>query len=295
MNDHLQKIDQTLEGWLPPQNLLFEAARYALFGGGKRLRPLLTLATTSVLKGNTEAALAPACTIELIHTYSMIHDDLPCMDDDDFRRGKPTLHRKYSEGHAVITGDFLLTYAFEKLATAPYITAEQKEKMIALLAIRSGSQGMIGGQVSDLASEGQTLSINALRSLHKKKTGALIVASIEFGAIVAHASTDHLESLKCFGEALGLAFQVADDILDVTDSQAKHGRTIASDILNHKATYVSLLGLEQAIAFAHECRSEALNALSTLPYDTAPLAAIIHDVLYRIDLSCKKYISNTTL
>ncbi len=278
-------IEQQLERLIPvrhgPHQHLFEAARYALLGGGKRLRPILTLTTTRLLGGDQALALSPACTLEMIHTYSLIHDDLPCMDDDDYRRGKLTVHRKYSEGHAVLTGDFLLTYAFEVLATDAHLTPDKKAHLIATLARHSGGEGMIGGQVMDLTFEGKKIPLETLRLLHRNKTAALITAAIEFGGIIANATPAQLDCLRQFGEYIGLAFQVVDDILDVTSSQAKHGRAIASDILNDKSTYVSLLGMEQAQAYAQNFYNQALISLKPLPYDTSLLVGLADFVLHR--------------
>ncbi|WP_068468404.1 polyprenyl synthetase family protein [Candidatus Protochlamydia phocaeensis] len=280
-----QLVEQQLDQLIPvshgPYQHLFEAARYALLGSGKRLRPILTLATNQMLGGSSSAALIPACTLELIHTYSMIHDDLPCMDDDDYRRGKLTVHRKYSEGHAVLTGDFLLTYAFEVLSTAPHLTPEKKIKLISTLARQSGGEGMIGGQVMDLSFEGKKISLDSLRLLHRNKTAALLTAAVEFGGIIADATDAQLNCLRHFGENIGLAFQVIDDILDVTSSQTKHGRSIASDVLNEKSTYVSLMGLEQAQACALNFYQQALQALKPLPFDTSLLINISDFILKR--------------
>lgn len=280
-----QIIEKELNRLVPlrhgPHGQLFESARYALLGGGKRLRPILAITTARMLGGDAELALSPACTLEMIHTYSMIHDDLPCMDDDDYRRGRLTVHKKYSEGHAVLTGDFLLTYAFEVLATDPRLSADKKSQLIAILARQSGSEGMIGGQVMDLAFEGQKINLDTLRLLHRNKTAALLTASIEFGGIIANASPPHLECLRHFGEAIGLAFQVVDDILDVTSSQTKHGRAISSDILNEKATYVSLLGMEQAKAHATHYYQQAMTALKPLACNTSLLVAIADFILHR--------------
>lgn len=280
-----QIIEKELERLIPlrhgPYQDLFEAARYALLGGGKRLRPILTLTTTRMLEGDVQLALTPACTLELIHTYSMIHDDLPCMDNDDYRRGKLTVHKKYSEGHAVLTGDFLLTYAFEVLATTPHLNADKKGQLIATLAQRSGSDGMIGGQVMDLACEGKKIPLETLRLLHRNKTAALITAAVEFGGIISNATPPQLDCLRQFGEAIGLAFQVVDDILDVTSSQTKHGRTIASDIRNEKSTYVSLLGIEQAQSYALNFYHQAIKSLKSLPYDTSLLVSLADFVLKR--------------
>lgn len=278
-------IEQELERLVPmrhgPYQQLFEASRYALLGGGKRLRPILTLTTVRILEGDPRLALTPACTLEMIHTYSMIHDDLPCMDNDDYRRGKLTVHRKYSEGHAVLTGDFLLTYAFEVLATDRHLSADKKAQLIATLARQSGSEGMIGGQVMDLAYEGKKVSLDTLRLLHRNKTAALITAALEFGGIIANASPNQLDCLRQFGECIGLAFQVVDDILDVTSSQAKHGKTIASDIRNEKSTYVSLLGIEQAQSYALNFYNQAVKSLAPLSYDTSLLVGLADFILRR--------------
>lgn len=259
---HLEKLIPARHG---ATQQLFEAARYAVLGGGKRLRPILTLATVDMLGGSIEAALTPACAVEMIHCYSLIHDDLPCMDDDDYRRGKLTVHRRYNEGHAVLTGDFLLTYAFDVLASCPLLTPEKKVQLMAILAKKSGAEGMIGGQVMDIASEGQKITLDTLQLLHRQKTGALLTAAIEFGGIVSNASPSQLEHLRAFGENIGLAFQIVDDILDVTSSEAKHGRAVSSDVANGKSTYVTLLGLEQAKAYAQQFYQQALQALKPFP------------------------------
>ena len=278
-------IEQELDRLIPERDdltkKLFESARYAVLGGGKRLRPILALATAQMLGSDPRLALTPACTLELIHTYSMIHDDLPCMDNDDFRRGKLTVHKKYSEGHAVLTGDFLLTYPFEILATLPSLSAEKKIQLITTLAKQSGSDGMIGGQVIDLAFEGKTISIEHLKLLHRCKTGALLAASIEFGAIIGEAKPKDFIHLKRFGEAIGLAFQIVDDILDVTSSEIKHGKIVSSDIINEKSTYVSLLGLEQAKIDAELFYDQAIKELASLSYDTSLLVGIANYILRR--------------
>lgn len=276
-----ERLNQLVSIHASPYQHLFEAARYSLLGAGKRLRPIMTLATTQVLGGDIQQALSPACTLEMIHTYSLIHDDLPCMDNDDYRRGKPTVHKKYSEGHAVLTGDYLLTYAFEVLANDPHLTADQKVKLIHVLSKRSGGEGMIGGQVMDIACEGRHVNLDTLRLLHSYKTGALITASIEFGGILANVSDEYLSHLQEFGKNIGLAFQVIDDILDVTASQAKHGREVASDLINNKSTYVTLLGIEQAKACAQEFYHQATMALARLPFKCDLLIQLADFVIQR--------------
>ncbi len=280
-----QMIERHLDSLIPlhngPYQHLFEAARYTLLGAGKRLRPIMTLATTHMLGGNQKIAIFPACTLEIVHTYSLIHDDLPCMDNDDYRRGKLTVHKKYSEGHAVLTGDYLLTYAFEILATDTQISAEKRVELIATLAKHIGGNGMIGGQVMDLAYEGEKINLDTLRLLHRHKTAALLMAAVEFGGILANASPLHRAYLQQFSENIGLAFQIIDDILDVTSSQTKHGRHVASDLINDKSTYVSLLGLEQAQASARDCYDQAIKALQALPFDSSLLVSLADFVIHR--------------
>lgn len=280
-----QLIDQHLEKLVPSHHglyqHLFEAARYSLLGGGKRLRPILTLASTQMLGGNLEAALSPACSLEMVHTYSLIHDDLPCMDDDDFRRGQPTLHKKYSEGHAVLTGDYLLTYAFEILATAPQLNSDKKIQLIRTLANKIGSEGMLGGQVMDLAYEGKKVNLDLLKRLHRHKTGALITAAIEFGGLLSDANDRQMALLRSFGEDIGLAFQVVDDILDVTASEVKHGKKISSDLLNHKSTYVTLLGLEQSKAYAKDLYNKAIASLKSFGEKASLLVDLADFIVHR--------------
>lgn len=279
-------VNKRLNELFPPHRghyeHLFEAARYSLMGGGKRLRPILALATANMLGANQEFVLTPACTLEIVHTYSLIHDDLPCMDDDDFRRGKPSLHKKYSEGHAVLTGDYLLTYAFELLAKSPHLNADVKLRLISTLSQSIGADGMIGGQVMDLAYEGKKIPLDTLKLLHRKKTGALITAAIEFGGILANVNEKQMEHLRLFGENIGLAFQIIDDVLDVTSSQTKHGRPVSSDVLNEKSTYVQLLGLEQSKAYAQECYNQALQYLKFFPNQAAsPLRKLAEFMIHR--------------
>jgi geranylgeranyl diphosphate synthase type II len=278
-------IEQALDQFIPEQSLpygkLFAAARYSLLGGGKRLRPVLALATTETVGGSLEAAMAPACALEMIHTYSLIHDDLPCMDNDDFRRGKPSLHRAFPEGHAVLTGDYLLTYAFEVLSTAPKLTPEQRLRLITILSQRSGGAGMISGQVLDLDVVGKKIDLETLKLVHRLKTGALLKASVEFGGIVANVPESQMALLQQFGEQIGLAFQIMDDVLDVTASEQKHGKKTASDIANNKTTYVSLMGLEQSRALAQKLSDEAAQTLRQLPYDVSLLTGLAQLIVQR--------------
>lgn len=280
-----KRIEQELERLVPDKELpyqsLFRAARYSLLSGGKRLRPILALATAETLQGYSDLALVPACALEMIHTYSLIHDDLPCMDNDDYRRGKPTLHKAFPEGHAVLAGDFLLTHAFSILAEAPGLTAEQKISLVATLGKYAGGEGMIAGQILDIEGEDKELDIKSLQAIHQKKTGALIVASIEFGAIVSNASLQQREILRNFGVEIGLAFQIVDDILDVTASEVKHGKSVPSDLINGKKTYVSLLGLQKSQELAKTLYQSAIKRLDQLSMDSRLLSGIAHLIVNR--------------
>lgn len=269
-----KRLDEIVAEKNLPYNSLFQAARYSLLGGGKRLRPILALATAEMCGESPENALDPACALEMIHTYSLIHDDLPCMDDDDLRRGKPSLHKAFPEGHAVLAGDFLLTYAFEIITHAPSLSLQQKIELVRLLAKNSGAEGMIGGQIMDIESEGKSISVEFLRDIHQRKTGALINTAIQFGGVIAQVSPSHMGILKEFGFELGFAFQVIDDVLDVTSNKN-------SDMKNNKFTFVTLLGLEKAKKLAETHYINALEKLEKLPMDTSLLRSIAKLLVYR--------------
>lgn len=260
-----QKLDLLLPEKNVPYRIMLQAARYSLLNGGKRLRPLLTLAVAETLGADPTQALVPACALEMVHTYSLIHDDLPCMDDDDFRRGKPTLHKAFPEGHAVLAGDFLMTYAFDLLVHDNSLVDAVKLKLLSLLSRRSGLEGMIVGQVMDIEAEGKEIDIEQLRLTHCYKTGALLLASVEFGGVIGGATSSQMEALRAFGRDIGLAFQIIDDVLDVTSSQQKHGRAVASDVINGKATYVSLMGLERAREMAYQLLESSKKELNKIP------------------------------
>jgi geranylgeranyl diphosphate synthase type II len=253
---------------------LLEATRYSLLAGGKRIRPLLVLATATALGGSEDLALDPACAVEMIHTYSLIHDDLPCMDNDDFRRGKPSLHKAFTEGHAVLTGDYLLTYAFEIIANGAGLQAHQKIELVNVIAKNAGAEGMIGGQIMDIESQQKAIDLHFLQDVHRRKTGALITACIECGVIIANGSPADREILKSFGQKIGLAFQIIDDVLDVTSNKN-------SDIKNHKTTYATLLGLSEAQELAFEYYQAAMEQLKKLPYDTALLVSLADLLVHR--------------
>ncbi len=272
---------------------LGEAMRYAVLDGGKRLRPLLVLAArqavvatdgeASASAGLDEAALRAACAVELIHAYSLVHDDMPCMDNDVLRRGKPTVHVQFGQAQALLAGDALQALAFELLAPEGADVPEPVQaRLCRLLARAAGAQGMAGGQAIDLAHVGCGMTEDALRHMHRLKTGALLQASVLMGAHCGNAAPAALQALADYGAALGLAFQVVDDILDVTQDSATLGKTAGKDAEQGKPTYVSLLGLERAQAYARELLVQALAALdaAALP-DTRALAALAQMVVNR--------------
>lgn len=275
------KLDALLPEQKAPYNSVFEAARYSLLGSGKRLRPILAIATAETLGRPASSALSAACALEMIHTYSLIHDDLPCMDDDDFRRGKLSLHKAFGEGLAVLTGDFLLTYAFEVITNDILLSPSQKVALVRLIAQSSGAHGMIGGQVMDIQAENKPILLEHLKEIHSCKTGALLTASILCGAIVAEASLEQIEALCLFGHDIGLAFQIVDDILDVTASEKKHGKKVASDVANNKTTYVSLMGIEASQNAADHLFKNATAHLEKLNCNTAILHALAKKLVHR--------------
>lgn len=279
----LEQVEQKLNQLFPPLTSnaqpLREAARYALLNGGKRLRALLCLTIAKMLGGDPSTALIPACSLELIHTYSLVHDDLPCMDDDDYRRGRLTCHKAHGEATALLTGDLLLTRAFELLSKAPNLTAEQRLSLIEVLSSHIGDRGLVLGQDLDLRATGHTEE--TLSEVHLSKTGALIAASAEFGALSAGATPAARELLNHFGFELGLAFQIMDDVLDVISSE-KRGGSRSSDLANKKTTYVTLLGVEGAKLKAEETLMGALDRLEQLDVDKRELALLAKRFVYRL-------------
>ena len=278
-------IDRALDRFLPRATVkprtIHAAMRYSLFAGGKRLRPSLTLAAAEACGGALSAATPAACAVECIHTYSLIHDDLPCMDDDDLRRGRPTSHKVFGEGVAVLTGDALLTIAFEILAQAAPTPRYSTAALIGELASASGSQWLIGGQVADLEGEGKKLGGADLKYIHRCKTAALLTASIRLGAMSANATPARLAALTAFGQALGLAFQVIDDILDVTQTTEKLGKTAGKDVAATKATYPAIFGLERSRRKAHRLTTAAHTALAPFGKNAATLRALADYLLAR--------------
>jgi farnesyl diphosphate synthase len=257
--------------------------RYAVLDGGKRLRPLLVMAACEAVDGNEAAALRAACAVELIHAYSLVHDDMPCMDNDVLRRGKPTVHVAFGEARALLAGDALQALAFELLAPADAgISDRTQASLCRLLAQAAGGSGMAGGQAIDLAAVGKSLSEAELRHMHRLKTGALLQASVMMGAACGEPGAQALAGLEGYGRALGLAFQVVDDILDVTADSATLGKTAGKDAAQDKPTYVSLLGLERAGAHALELLDEARAALGTTGLaDTRALRELAEMVVHR--------------
>lgn len=288
MQQPLADVEQALSRWVgagaPPQ--LGEAMRYAVLDGGKRLRPLLVLAACEAVGGLREAALRAACAVELIHAYSLVHDDMPCMDNDVLRRGKPTVHVHFGEARALLAGDALQALAFELIAPAEdepvQIPAAVQARLCSLLARAAGARGMAGGQAIDLASVGLQLSEDQLRQMHRLKTGALLEGSVLMGAACGPADDTARAALTAYGAALGLAFQVVDDILDVVADSATLGKTAGKDAANDKPTYVSLMGLDGARAYADRLAAEAHAALARCGLsDTRALAALADQVIRR--------------
>jgi farnesyl diphosphate synthase len=263
-----QRVEQNLDACLPRETIeprgLHRAMRYATFNGGKRVRPLLVYAGGLACGGQLQLMDTPACAVELIHSYSLVHDDLPAMDDDDLRRGKPTCHKAFDEATAILVGDALQSLAFELLAkTDDRIPAETRLQMIHVLANTSGSRGMAGGQAMDIDGIGQDMSLPELEIMHIHKTGALIHASVQLGALSTGASPEQTTRLEHYANAIGLAFQVQDDILDITADTHTLGKTQGKDAAADKPTYPALLGLDGARQKAAELLEEALDALSS--------------------------------
>jgi farnesyl diphosphate synthase len=281
----LAQVEQALMAWVPADAPagLGDAMRYAVLDGGKRLRPLLVLAACEAVAGHAGAALRAGCAVELIHAYSLVHDDMPCMDNDVLRRGKPTVHVQFGEATALLAGDALQALAFEFLTPANEgIPDSTQARLCRLLALAAGHAGMAGGQAVDLAAVGQALTEQELRRMHSLKTGALLQASVMMGAACGETSAAAHAGLQDYGRALGLAFQVVDDILDVTADSATLGKTPGKDAAQDKPTYVSLLGLERARSHAAELLEEARAALATTGLaDTRALLGLAEMVVHR--------------
>ena len=280
-----KEIDRALDRFLPKATVapatIHKAMRYSLFAGGKRLRPILCLAAAEACGGKTGAALPHACAVECIHTYSLIHDDLPSMDNDDLRRGRPTCHKVFGDGIAILAGDALLTIAFEIATKAGPVSRYDVRDIFREISEAAGSRKLIAGQVADLEAEGRRISRAQVRSIHENKTAALLTASVRLGAMAANATPKQLASVTAFGRALGLAFQVIDDILDVTQTSEKLGKSAGKDLTAQKATYPAVIGLEKSRAEARRLTKQAHYALESLDEDADVLRALADYLLAR--------------
>ena len=287
LTEDIALIDEALNAFLsgddPLTQVVFDAMRYSMTAGGKRLRPVLTLEFCRALGGDLKKALPFACAVEMIHCYSLIHDDLPCMDDDDLRRGKPSCHIQFGEANALLAGDGLLTLAFQTLGESPLTHGSDPKAALAAVGIlsrRAGVKGMIGGQVIDLESEGKPVEEPVLHRLHSLKTSALIQAACEMGAAAAGAGDSYQKLAADFGLYLGLAFQIIDDILDVIGDERSLGKPVGSDQENKKTTYASLMGIEESKQLAREYTGRAEECLRTIP-DSDFLRGLTEQLLSR--------------
>ena len=279
-------IDRALDRYLPKAttkpSTLHRAMRYSLFAGGKRLRPILCLAAAEACRGNSDDATPLACALECIHTYSLVHDDLPSIDNDDFRRGRPTCHKVFGEGFAVLAGDALLTIAFEIVSRAKPAPRYNISALLREISVAAGSQKLIAGQVADLEAEGKDVKRDQLRFIHENKTAAILKSSVRLGAMSANADAKKLSAISHFGQRLGLAFQIIDDILDVTQTSEILGKSAGKDVAAKKATYPAVIGLEKSRAEARRLTRQAHNALSVFSSrDAEPLHALANYLLAR--------------
>jgi geranylgeranyl diphosphate synthase type II len=262
-------------------SMLHESMLYSLLAGGKRIRPVLAMASCEACGGKPGDIVQPAAALEVIHTYSLIHDDLPAMDNDDLRRGKPTNHKVFGEAVAILAGDGLLSEAFLMILEAGGIKAERLLEAARELSLASGARGMVGGQVQDILSEGSEPDKETLHYIHTHKTGTLLRASVRFGGILVGADREVLQALSAFGESLGLAFQIVDDILDIKGDESLLGKPVGSDLQNNKMTYPAIYGLEASRAKAGELISDAIEALKTFSREADPLRGIANYILQR--------------
>ncbi len=288
LDARIKQVNAALNLYLPLADTLpatlHESMRYSVFAGGKRIRPILMLAACEAVGGDIENALPAACAIEMIHCYSLIHDDLPAMDDDNFRRGIPTNHKVYGDATAILAGDGLLTEAFILLTNSSvcgFLSAAKSRELMHILAKSAGSMGMVGGQVVDMEAEEKPVDLPTLEYIHTHKTGALILAAIEIGAIIGDATTAQRQSLYNYGKNVGLAFQIADDILDIVADQTQLGKDVGSDQQRGKATYPALLGIKGARQRAAELQSHALTAIDALGVSARPLREIANYIVDR--------------
>jgi geranylgeranyl diphosphate synthase type II len=264
--EQCRQVDAALDRWVPPETEppanIHKAMRYSLFAGGKRIRPILCIAAGQAVADEVAGLVDAACTLEMIHTYSLIHDDLPALDNDDLRRGRPTCHKVFGEAMAILAGDALLTLAFQTLARIQVLEGAIRTMLVDTLATASGTvRGMIGGQVHDIEGEGQTPTAGLLEAIHRAKTGALLRASLRMGAICAGAGKEEFEALSCYGEHVGLAFQIVDDILDVEQPSEALGKTAGKDAQQGKITFPAVYGLARSHEMAEQQRVNAHAAV----------------------------------
>ena len=285
LKNQAKLVDQALKAALPKGNVrpatLHQAMRYSVFAGGKRLRPILTLAAARACGGDPEDALPLACSVECLHTYSLIHDDLPSMDDDDMRRGNPTCHKIYGEAVAVLAGDALQAFSFEMVGRAKETSRYPMRALLGEMASTAGSHALIAGQVMDMEGEGKKLTKGQVVAIHERKTAALLTASLRFGAMSANASPSKLAGITQVGYSLGLAFQVIDDILDVTQSSAKLGKSAGKDAAVDKSTFPALIGLEKSRKEAAKLTAQAHRALKDMRMSKSRLSGIVDYMLER--------------
>lgn len=283
-----QRVDRFLEHSLPDSlrdpDILYESMRYSLLGGGKRVRPILTIAAAQALGYDNDAMLPFAASLEFVHTYSLIHDDLPAMDDDDYRRGRLTNHKVYGDGMAILAGDALLTMAFELCSQEESrlgLSASQQLHIVRELAFGSGHQGMVGGQVMDIQAENQEVELAHLQKIHSHKTGQLIRAAVRIGGIIGGASSRQLESLTGYAEDIGLAFQIADDVLDMVGTREELGKDAGADEKRGKQTYPSFFGIDGARQLGEECVQRAISRLEGFDHQADPLRHIATYIVQR--------------
>lgn len=277
-----QWLDRLLPGESEAPSLIHQAMRYSIFAGGKRLRPILAIAAGEIFGAEESELLPVACSLEMIHTYSLIHDDLPAMDNDDLRRGRPTNHIVYGEAMAILAGDALLTRAFQTLSANRSSNAEKQVRVLREVAEAAGTvRALIGGQVLDISFEGKPVSGEQLEEIHRAKTGALIRCAVRVGAIVGGATPAELEALTLYGEKAGLAFQVADDLLDETGTSQELGKTAGKDAASHKATYAALYGLAGARQMANRLCETAITAAKSIDRNTTALEQIARFIVER--------------
>lgn len=278
VNNHLETL---LTADIPEHETLYKAMNYSLKAGGKRIRPALFLMVLDLFGLDNEPYLDAACALECVHTYSLIHDDLPAMDNDDWRRGKPTNHKVFGAGMATQAGDGLLTYAFQLLAEEENLSAEEKVQLITLLARAAGPEGMVGGQAHDMESENKTLTLEELKTMDRCKTGALLTAPVDMACAIAHPSSEDAAALHTFAGHLGLLFQITDDLLDVNGHLDEMGKMPKQDEADHKSTFVTILGKDAAAAYAEKEAEKAKQALAKVSADTTVLADVTDGLLTR--------------